>query len=303
MHSFIQTFILLFTLGLLSVVHAADRPNILVMSDDSQAQTVPRDSRVIKSVVSALQGQLFDKQFDVYDESAVSLDHFSQGRIRRSDAELLDIARSINRPPIDIVVVFSLYASTQKQNYTTKVSARIIGHMLNVQSGKFLGEFSVNSGQFWNAPQACSRECLAEVLADKAAVLANDLGAVLSEKLAWQIDEQQGSTEQIRAASNNMLSDYYLVFDGFSAEDFMQIEEYLVIFSGYDSLRPTEQMHTRVELLYRSSASNAKLNRNLKKMLHELGMRAMLHFESNTFTIKRITLRGQEAKAEPAESW
>lgn len=292
--------LLLLLLGLshskLSV--AAEQPNILIMAEDASEGTVPAASRVSKSVVSALQNQMHDMGFNVYDESVISPDIANQTN-ERSDSELMAIARSINRPPIDIVVAFRIYASTLSLDTRTQVTARMNGRMLNAQSGKFLGEFNVDSGKPWNAPAQCSRECLAESLHAKASVMANDLGAVLSEKLAWLVNADTTPP----ATSKVMLSDYYLTFDGFSAADMLEIEEYLVIFSGYQSLRPTQQHYTRSVVLYRSGSSAAKLNRNLKKMLNELNMRAVVNIDNNAFLIKRITLRGQDNAPDTAPKW
>lgn len=301
MRQIINTLALTLALAISLPLHAADNPNLLVMGEDADEDTVPRDSRVFKRVIMALSNQMHEI-FDVYDETAITLDNFVQGRVRRTDGEIIDIARSVKRPPIDVAVIFSIYASAQQKSYTTKVKARIEGRLLNVKTGKFLGNFEVDSGQFWNAPSDCNRECILEIVGDKTTILGNDLGAVLAEKLAWMVDG--GSAVGMdRPGSNQMVTDYYLIFDGFSAEDFMEIEEYLVIFSGYESHRPTEQRHTRTDIMYRSSIASAKLNRNLKKMLGELDMRATLNFEGNTFTMKRISLRGKNTKPKSSEGW
>lgn len=133
-------------------------------------------------------------------------------------------------------------------------------------------------------------------------MLGNDLGSVLAEKLDWLVDGGSSSGSE-RSSTNGLVTDYYLVFDGFTAEDFLDIEEYLVIFSGYESHRPTEQRHTRTEVQYKSSIGTAKLNRNLKKMLGELDMRATINFEGNTYTMKRISLRGERRKPNSSEGW
>ena len=290
------------TLGLANPIYAADNPNLLVVGEDSDTDTVPRNSRVFKRVVTALQSQLNENSFNVYDETAITLYNFDQDRTRRTDQELLDIGKSVKRPPIDVMVIFSIYASAQDKGYTTKVKSRIEGRLIDVKGGKFLGAFEVDSGKLWNAPTKCNRECILEVVGDKSRILANDLGAVLSEKLAWLVDggEQHGMD---RSGTNSMIMDYNLIFDGFSAEDFMDIEEYLVIFSGYDSHRPTEVRHTRSEVLYRSSIGTAKLNRNLKKMLAELDLRGVITFEGNEFKVTKISLRGKKKKPVDDGGW
>lgn len=266
---------------------AADKPNVLILGEDSQKNAVPRNSPVYKRVLQAVSEQLSTQNFTVYDETTITLNNFTQGRVGRSDDELIDIAKNIRKPPIDVVVIFSIYASQHKQVHTTKIKTRIEGRMLQVQTGKYLGGFEVNSGKMWQAPSGCSRSCLYDVVGDKARVLANDLALVLTEKLSWlyQNNESNGLN------GNNMLTEYALVFDGFTAQDFSEIEEYLIVFSGYNSHRPIETRYTFHEIWYQSSIAIAKLSRNLKKMLVELGLRGHITFEGNTFTVHKINLR------------
>lgn len=286
-----------------SVSYAADNPNLLVMGEDADSYTIPRNSPVFKRVLRALENHMNDNSFDVYDETAISMDYFEQGRTRRTDAEIIDVARSITRPPIDVAVIFSIYARIKDKGYTTKAYARIEGRLLNVQTGKALGNFEVDSGRNWKLPRGCdSMRCIEDEVGDEARALGNDLGAVLVEKLAWMVDGGSHSGMN-RPGTNGMVDDYYLVFNNFSAEDFMDIEEYLVIFSGYESHRPTEQRHTRTEILYRSSIGSAKLNRNLKKMLGELDLRGEVKMDGNTFTVNQITLRGKKRKPSADDGW
>ena len=284
---------LLLTLLLLtssnSLSYAADNPNILILGEDSQKNSVPRNNPVYQRVLQAMSEQLHVQNFNVYDETAITLDTFKQGREKRADSELIDIARSVRQPPIDVLVLFTISASKQKQAHTTKIKARVEGRMLQVNTGKYLGSFEVNSGKLWNAPVECDQTCLYDVVGDKARILASDLAFVLTEKLAWLYQTEEENTLN----SNNMLTEYALIFDGFTAQEFSDIEEYLVVFSGYNSHRPIEARYTFHEIWYQSSIAIAKLNRNLKKMLAELEYRHHVSFEGNTFTIKKIHLRSQ----------
>jgi len=302
MLNILRLFLITMTFGLVMPVQGADNPNILVMGQDDDTDTVPRNNRVFDRVVGSLSNQMHDNSFDVYDETAISLDNFEQGRTRRTDAELIDIARSVKLPPIDIAVIFSIYTSTIKESYTTKVKARIEGRLLNVQTGKRLGNFEVDSGKYWNAPANCDQECILEVVGDKSYVLANDLGAVLAEKLAWMVDGNSNQ-DQDRPATNGMVTDYNLIIDGFSAEDFSEIEEYLVVFSGYQSHRLIEASYTRTEIWYKSAIGTAKFNRNLLKVLGELNLRATINFEGNSFTLRKISLRGKNSPVKVAGDW
>jgi hypothetical protein len=284
-----------------SYSYAADSVNLLIMIEDADKDSIPRDSRINKRVHASISQQL-NHIADVYDETSITLNSFKQGRVRRSDAELLDIARSITRPPIDIVVVFSTYASVNTSEYAKKVRARIEGRMLNAKSGQFLDNFEVQSPKSWAVPYACDKQtCMLEEIGDEAKVLGDELGLILAEKLNWLLNPD--STDDNAHSAVAMFNDYYLEFDGFSAQDMLNIEEYLLVFSGYISHRPTQQRHTRTTLLYRSTIGTAKLSRNIIKLLEELNMRATLNFEGNAFSLKRITLRGENPTRDIADGW
>ena len=158
--------------GIASTAIAADRPNILIMGEDADTDSVPRNSQVFDRVLNALSNQLHDVGFDVFDETAITLNNFTQGRVHRSDAELIDIAKSIHRPPIDVVVIFSIYSTSQKNKYTTKIQTRIQGRMLNVQTGQRLGNVELDYPEGWNAPVGCDRDCLLSTVGKHSKIIA-----------------------------------------------------------------------------------------------------------------------------------
>ena len=267
---------------------AAEKPNIMIMGEDADRDTVPRNSRVFRRVLDALSNQLNEEGFDIFDETAVTLDDFAQGRTRRTDAEIIDIARLAKRPPIDVAVIFQIYASANQLAYTTKVKTRISGRLLAVKSGQRLGNFEVNSPREWVAPVKCPRECILEVVGTNARILANDLGAVLTEKLAHLLDRGDPGPSVDRGG---IPTAYSMVFDGFNETDISDIEEYLVVFSGYKRMRPTYSSSRRHEIWYESDISSGRLNRNLRKMLDHLDIRGTVQFSGNTYTVKKITFR------------
>lgn len=267
---------------------AAEKPNIVIMGEDADRDTVPRNSRVFRRVLDALSNQLNEQGFDVYDETAVTLDDFAHGRARRTDAEIIDIARLAKRPPLDVAIIFQIYASANQLTYTTKVKTRITGRLLAVKTGQRLGNFEVESPGEWVAPVKCPRECILEVVGTNSRILANNLGAVLTEKLAHLIDS--GETVA-NLEKGGIPQAYTLVFDGFNETDYNDIEEYLVVFSGYKRHRPTYSSPRRNEVWYESDISSGRLNRNLKKMMDHLDVRATVTFSGNTFTLKKVTFR------------
>ncbi|MDY6920328.1 MAG: hypothetical protein SV765_08950 [Pseudomonadota bacterium] len=281
---------------------AGDNPNLLVMGEDADKDTVPRNSRVFKRVLDQLNEEMHNAGFNMYDETAVTLNDFAQGRSRRTDAEIIDIARSVRRPPIDVAVIFQIYASAKPLDHTTKVKARVNGRLLNVKTGQRLGNFEVNTPREWSAEHNCNRECILETVGEYSKIIAADLGAVLSEKLAWMVEGNSGDGTPTSGGSQLPMA-FNLIFDGFTPEDMMSIEEYLVIFSGYKSHRPVYSSDRRSEIWYESTIGSAKMNRNLRKMLKELDLRGMVQFSGNTYTVKKIARRNETKKPNLDDGW
>jgi hypothetical protein len=293
--------VLFLSLAAFSNANGADSVNLLIMIEDSDKNSVSRESQINKRVHASISQQL-NQVADVYDETSLTLDTFKKSRLRRTDAELLDIARSVTRPPIDIVVVLSTYASVITNEYAKKARARVEGRILHAKSGQFLDNFEVQSPRTWSIPYVCDRQsCMLEEMGDEAKILGDELGVILAEKLNWLINAQ--TPDESAANKAELVNDYYLEFDGFSAQNMANIEEYLLLFSGYISHRPTQQRHTRTTLLYRSTIGTAKLGRNILKLLEELKMRATINFEGNSFNVKRITLRGENPNRDITDGW
>jgi hypothetical protein len=274
-----------------SPVQAGEQPNIMIIGEDADRDTIPRNSRVFKRVLNALANHLNDQGFDVYDETAITLDDYIQGRAHRTDDEIIDIARSVNRPPIDVAVIFSIYASSSQKKYTTKIRTRIQGRMLNVRSGQKLGNFEVELPRPINAPQDCNGECLRETVGRNASLLAEDLGSVITEKLVYLTD--RGRRLGSSGRDSFLPTAYHLQFSGFNEDDLDGIEEYIVAFNGYINHRPTNTSMRNAEYWYKTDSGSARLNRNLRRMLDHLGVRGRVSFAGNSFKVAKITFRNR----------
>jgi hypothetical protein len=270
---------------------AGEQPNIIIMGEDADKDTVPRNSRVYKRVLDALVNEMNDEGFNVYDETAVTLDDFAQGRVRRTDAEIIDIARSVKRPPIDVAVIYSIYASANKLSYTTKIQTRITGRLLNVRSGKRLGNFEVELPQADNAPVKCERECILETVGKNARVLGMDLGVVLTKKLDWLAARSDDKHDKDGHDDDGLASAYSLVFTGFTPDDITSIEEYIVAFRGYEHHRPVSSSLRNAEYWYETKSKSARLNRNLRLMMEHLGYEGRVTFKGSSFQIDKISKR------------
>jgi hypothetical protein len=269
---------------------AADRPNLMVMGEDSDKDTVPRGSRVHRRIEEAIKEQLHTRGFNVYDETAVTLGTAAPGRVRRADAELVDVARGIQRPPLDAVVIFATYASAEQLSYTTRIRARLAGRLLAVRTGQHLGNFEVDVADV-RAPADCSRECVLETVGDQAKLLAQDLGAVLAVKLKSLTVAAVPAAPASSLQPGGLPTAYTMLFNGFEVADRRGIEEYLVSFSGYQTHRPVRSGGTFVEYWYETAADSARLERNLGLMLDHLGLRGRVALSGNKVTVDKIATR------------
>lgn len=274
-------------------------PTLLIMAEDGDGESIPRKSRISTRILNELVTQLDIRGRDVYDETAVTLRTHTQGRSRRTDAELVDVAKSIRRPPIDVVVFFEVFATITRKTYQNELRLRTVGRLLSVGDGRRLGNWEAklpeDRDQVWLLPNRCfpegqavSRDCLLEAVGDDARILAQEVGAIISEKL----DAQLGAVSGGQADQDEGLKrGFNLVFDGFTSRDYRDMEEYLVIFSGYVKHRPTRSAHLTHEIWYESTITTSKLERNLHKMMEVLEIPYVLKFSGNTYTIKAKNLR------------
>lgn len=283
--------------GVSASAYAAGRANILVMGDDadergaagtaSDTVVVARDTRVFKQVLEAISDALSQDGFDVYDERAVTLDNFRQNRAGRTEAELLDIARSVQSPPMDAVAIFTVYAGARKLAYTTDIYARITGRVVNARTGQKIGAFEVTSPRGWKAPAGCERDCLLEVIGRNARAMGGDLGTVLSQQITSA--ETAARAAKAAPAPKAIAGAYTMTFSGFSHDEINDIEEYLVAFKGYKVHRPLAAGPRNVQYWYEIDSDSARLNRNLRMMLDRVGTDAHITFSAadNTFSVEK----------------
>ena len=302
-----------------TAVYAGEQPNVLVMGEDADPDTVPRNHRVFNRVIEALATEVGQLGFQVYDETAVSLDVTRQGRIRRSDAELITVAKRIQQPPIDVIAVFSIYVNVQK-NINADIwdlGIRIPGRLLQVQTGRRVDSFEVDYpvGTLPPVPPNClndartDQDCLFEFVGGQAKRIAEDLGNALATKLDFQsptaaqsaggsmtspdvADASPGPVAPPKLGGQpqcvGMTTAYVIALVGFDPEEVTAIEEYLVAFSGYDHHRPLRTTARVTEYWYESCSDVARLNRNLRLMLDQMGVQGRLAMTSTRFQIDKI---------------
>ena len=85
-----------------------------------------------------------------------------------------------------------------------------------------------------------------------------------------------------------MTSAYVVALIGFDPAEVTTIEEYLVAFSGYDHHRPLRTTARETEYWYESCSDVARLNRNFRLMLDQMGVEGRLSMTGNRFQLEKI---------------
>jgi hypothetical protein len=275
-------------------VNAANEPRVLMMTEDFDKDTVPRNSRVNKRVLAALQEEFDQSGIKIYDEAALTLDFGAQGRQRRPDAELIDVARSTRQ--VDVLALYSIYASAEPLDYMTKVRVRISGRMFDVNSGRILGNFESELPKPSPAPKDCSRECLLESVGKDAKAIAQNLGEALQMKLNHIVGGGGGGSGRSEArgggGSDGYAVEYKITLDGFTAREMDDFEDLMVQkFRGYRSHRSIDTQSKRRTYIYESSSESSALERNLRRSLDHLDAQGQVQFSNNAYVVTKIGLR------------
>ena len=299
-------------LGLSAQAQAQSRPNLVVMGEDADEDSVPRGNRIFQRVIAELSETMNLRGYNVYDETAVAMGITQANRVRRRDAELIEVARAVQNPPLDVVAVFQVYASASKSAYSDIVrpEVRIPGRLLNVRTGQSLGAFEVAGLQLPPLPQGCDRECLLERVGAEAKSIAADVATALTAKLDGAIAPRRaadalpnalppalpGAEPPPAAAAagescGGLPTAYVVRLTGFSPQEVQAAEEYMAAFRCYEHHRPVRSGGATAEYWYETRSDSARLGRNLRLMLEHMSAPGQVQFSGNTFVISRVATR------------
>ena len=269
----------------ISPASAQGRPNVLVMGEDDNENTIPRHHLVFNRVLSSLMNELHMGGFDVWDEVAVT-GHLAQGRSRRTKGEILAVAKMIQHPPIDVVVVFSITPILTKSQVESTIKTRIEVRLISNPGGQFLGEEELLLPANSTVPFACNEDCMVEAVGDHAKILASALGDMVTEMLTHQVVPNQVAV----AGAGGLTRIWTLVFTGFDLDERLYIESYLVEFTGYDSHRPIYVVPRHYEISYKSTIDDSKLVRNMDKLLQQIGVSGRVFASPGKIEVRKIRI-------------
>ncbi|HYF54756.1 MAG TPA: hypothetical protein VEA41_10905 [Salinarimonas sp.] len=268
------------------------RVNVLVMSDDSDTDAVPRFNRIFNRVQARMMETLNLKGYQVYDETASGLDVAPTNRVRRSEGELIEVARAV-RVPIDAAVVYRIYASSRKSpsGAISRPEIRVEARVLNTRSGQFVTAFEAGGYQLPPLPVNCDRECLLERVGAEADLIAADVASGVVDRLTAFIGLPPAAPPALVAGAPAvggalavaaevcppvLPTAYQIRLRDFQPEEVSQVEELLVRFACYESHRPTRVGGSVADYWYETRSDPARLMRNLRQMLDFMGVRGAI---------------------------
>ncbi|MBO0905464.1 hypothetical protein [Jiella sonneratiae] len=198
-----------------SAAHAATI-NVLVMQEDWDQESLPRNNRIQNAVLSTINQTLNAPAYqsklrqygiegmDVYDETALTLNFYQQDRQRRTDEELISVVRSIDNPQIDYVMPYTLYARAVTEPYSgiVKLQMSLNYRALDVRSGRFVGGDNLDLDTKGVSFTGCAAglngtpadpHCIKEFVSLNGEKLARNAGNKLAIQLAALLGRQYGS--------------------------------------------------------------------------------------------------------------
>ena len=322
---------LLAALSLTGLSNGADaqgrRINALVMTENASEETMSRLVPVYRRVLTQLQENLNTRGIQVYDETASTMRFMAPGQARRSDAEVLSIARAVMREqPVDVVVMFEIVAAVTRDPFQPQIQypqVRMPARVLDLRGNNLVAAFEVNMPRLPALPLQCDSTCLFNAVGDDAKLVASELGSAIADKLAAYTGggmAAQGGTApgsiapvgapalaQPRTADSTpapqagaapaaprcdaLPGDTTIRFKDFTSDEILEMERNLRMFSCFVDIRPIQTGATFAFFSYRSSAGTSRLDRNLRVMLDYLNVRGQVRFDGREFEVVKVQTR------------
>lgn len=249
---------------------------IVVMSEDSDPNSVKRSSDIFRRVITELQDQMQRYDYYVIDEEFIAGKMGWEVRDRRPKTELVrfvDLAIKSGDATFSprAMVVVKIRANSKDEGFTNTVRVRINGDIYDIDSNAYLGGWEVPTKEF-GAPRNCGGVCVTEVVGDNARDLATSLGDVLRKKLA-HIARSDGGQRLSGGRDDKQLVNRYLIkFKNFSLSEILSMTEVMETeFDCYVQARSPDGDSAVFKYNYESCKRPNDMFRGLNRMLLAVG--------------------------------
>lgn len=166
---------------------AAAQPNqtpriqrVMVVGDDG-AGAIPRTDATFETALAAFEDELRRGGFEVQAGGAVSTNNEALDGVRRTDAEIVQLARRQQPASPDALVLFSVFVRLDFTNAAQTASIRGAATLLRVADVRTLGAFEWTSPSRWTLPYTCDRPCVVQTAGADAPTVASAIaGQILA---------------------------------------------------------------------------------------------------------------------------
>ena len=270
----------------------AGPPNILIMGEDRDRASIPRNSPIFERIVSAISSHLSDEGFRIKDEKSILKGNFIKRRVSRSTDDSLQIAKEISNPTIDALITISIHPEIGDSGKKSQVNALATGRILNVSTGDHIGNFDIRFPQSITVSQSCvvHRECVLKAIGDRTHVIAELIVVALARQLrsAMNPDRSGQNIAGVGSQESGILKAYRLTFDNLSQSEFSLIETELEKFPGYHSHTVNKNILRHADLTYETRSADVLVKRNLLRLMDILGIDVSVRCLKSTCSITRF---------------
>lgn len=258
----LATLILLALLQVQTVL-ASERWRIVVLQDPSaQSNTAMQEIHTVLS--QRLGSMLTIADFDVISRQSLGLpDCVSENCAKLTDATIKNMANKSGKD-VSLAVLYYINISDQSSKSVNRHRFTLNGRMVDLETEFQLDSFSTD-GSFTELSNSCTDSCFAQWVVDNANILAQDLGSVLSEKLA-RIPRR---------------THYKMTINAFTPTEITRIDSYLKSLESYvtDTLHKDfgsqqQLIHTIAdrEITYVSTQSGSDLRNTIEQFVSQQGI-------------------------------
>ncbi|MBL4907298.1 MAG: hypothetical protein JKX94_07595 [Sneathiella sp.] len=159
---------------------AAEKTVLIIKFEDAEHSELA--SKLYRKVVTKISEHMENAGFRTLKDDK-RLHQNPEFQSSHTDSNLLAKIREENGTNIDFVAIVQILANTVLLQEGTRIEVEINGRMLNVSNGDVLARFDLSVPNTLNAPPACDRKCIIQLLEDNTAFLADSLGQVLAKRL------------------------------------------------------------------------------------------------------------------------
>ncbi len=294
---------------------SADLPgvNVLVTQEDWDGDSLPRNNRIQIAVLNTLNQTLHSPAYqsqlkkygisgmDVYDESALTVDFYGADRVRRSDEELISLARTINNPEMDVIVPYTFYARAVTDPYTNivKLQMSLNYRAMSVRDSRWLGGDNLDIDTAGVPFTGCAAglngtaadpHCVREFVATNGEKLARNAANKLAIQLAGTLGRTLGGSASAGSAGDNnaaisggsngtvqldgcgnIPTTFKIEYIGFEPSQMNNIEAQMNTWKCALDTDMTDSDFSQITFSYKTRADKARVMRNIRLMLELMG--------------------------------